>query len=336
MKIVAIGDPHFKKSNYLQTEVMVREIELCLAATRPNLIVCLGDTLDKFSDYNERPFNRALDFLAMLRNHARTYVLIGNHDLPTNVHFCSTQHPFNALKQWSDHPHPITVVDEPIFAAEHGLVFSPYIPSGRFVEALDRVSGWQQARLIFAHQDIANAVYRGQASTEGDRWYPEWPLLVSGHIHDYQEVGPNVLYPGSPLQHAFDESADKAVSVLVLGEPGAPVEHTRWPLAVPVYYTIHLSAAQIESFNVPAVPPLSEVKLVLEGSTAEIKAWRKSTKVKAWQSKGYKIQYRRHPDSIQRRDPSSNAAWHTKSFQALLRRELESTDAALAGLFATL
>ncbi len=335
MKIVAIGDPHFKKSNHLQTEVMVREIERCLAATHPDLIVCLGDTLDKFSDYNERPFNRALDFLAMLRNHARTYVLIGNHDLPTNAHFCSTQHPFNALKQWSAQPYPITVVDEPVMDAEHGLVLCPYVPAGRFVEALDRVPGWRSARLIFAHQDIANAVYRGQASTEGDRWNPAWPMLVSGHIHDYQEVGPNVLYPGSPLQHAFDESADKALSVLSLSGVST-VEHTRWPLTVPVYYTVHLTASQIESFEVPIVPPLSEVKLMLEGSTAEIKAWRKSTKVKAWLGKGYKIQYHRHPDSIQRRDPSNRAAWHTVSFQALLRRELESADAGLAGLFATL
>ena len=47
-------------------------------------------------------------------------------------------------------------------------------------------------------------------------------FVISGHIHDYQELA-NVIYPGSPIQHAANESKEKTLYWLEVGEDATAV-----------------------------------------------------------------------------------------------------------------
>ena len=49
---------------------------------------------------------------------------------------------------------------------------------------------------------------------------PRTDYIALGHLHKKQRMGENCYYSGSPLQYAFDESADKSVKVFNLTQKG--------------------------------------------------------------------------------------------------------------------
>lgn len=315
-RVLVIGDPHFKVTNRLQMEVVV---DACLAEARaraPSFIVVLGDVLDRFSTIREEPLNQALAFLEDLLDVAPLFVLVGNHDRPNNATFCTTEHPFNALKLW---PGDIVVVDTPLVwtsPAAHTYTFVPYVPSGRWRDALALAPGWERSRCIFAHQDFKGAVYNGLASTTGDDWDGTLPLVVSGHIHDYQTL-PGVVYPGSPIQHAASERPDKGIYWL---ECAADVVGQRIPLAVPVYRTLCLRAADVPTAALPALPPRSVLKVLVEGTFAELQGLATWPQTRAWRAAGVVVQPKLLVPKTER---AALAA--TASFRALMADEVRGT-----------
>ncbi len=52
-------------------------------------------------------------------------------------------------------------------------------------------------------------------SIEGDKWDHSFPLVISGHIHSEQRPQKNIFYPGSVIQHAFGESEDNGLLLLI-------------------------------------------------------------------------------------------------------------------------
>lgn len=320
--ILVIGDPHFKLTNRLQMEVVVDECVRIATERRPTFIVCLGDVLDRFSTIREEPLNQALAFFHRLLDVAPLFVLVGNHDRPNNATFCTEEHPFNAVKYWHK---PVTVVDRPlVWTSPHGRVYTfvPYVPNGRFADALalPSAAGWERSELVFAHQDFKGAVYNGLASTTGDDWDSDaWPMVISGHLHDYQELA-NVIYPGSPIQHAANENPDK--SLYWLDVSNASIEGVRIPLRVPVYHTEVLRAADVPTATLPTLPPRSVVKVLIEGTYAELQGLSKWPAVKAWRAQGIVVQPKLCVPAD--RSTASTPALHT-SFRALVAQEVRGT-----------
>jgi DNA repair exonuclease SbcCD nuclease subunit len=214
---LVIGDPHFKVSNVRETDAMAGAIIRVAINRHPDIIIVLGDILDRHETIHVSPLTRATNFLASLMNIAPTFVLIGNHDLKNNRQFLSDEHPFTALKLWANIPSTnvntiseikrITIVDTTTLVTIKGhiLVFVPYVPPGRFEEALNRCPGWEQATCIFGHQEFSGAQMGAIVSIEGDKWSLTYPYVVTGHIHDYQEPQINILYTGTPILHAFGD-----------------------------------------------------------------------------------------------------------------------------------
>lgn len=289
-RILVIGDPHFKLTNRLQMEVVVDECVRVASERKPTFIVCLGDVLDRFSTIREEPLNQALDFFHRLLDHAPLFVLVGNHDRPNNATFCTTEHPFNAVKYWSK---PITIVDTPcVWKSQSGrtYTFVPYVPNGRFGEALalPGARGWEQSDAIFAHQDFKGAVYNGLASSTGDPWEQEdYPVVVSGHIHDYQEL-PGVIYPGSPIQHAANEHKEKTLYWMDVSEH--TTEGMRIPISVPVYHTEIIPASNVSSATLPSLPSRSVIKVLVEGTYQELQGLGKWERIRLWRSEGVIVQ----------------------------------------------
>lgn len=238
MKLLFIGDPHIKTDNGEDIDILLLEIRRITSEEKYDAIVVGGDVMH----YHERLFtqalNKSLHFISTLRDIAPTYVLVGNHDAINNSIFLTNQHWMNALKSWDR----VIIVDDVIDTGH--FVLCPYVPPGRLVEALEtklKREDWLERDLIFAHQEIRGCRMGAIISTEGDQWLSEYPILVSGHIHDQQKIGENVYYPGTPLQHSFGDSDTRVLARIEIGEvnknnkdnKNKNVEITYLPITVP-------------------------------------------------------------------------------------------------------
>lgn len=287
---LVIGDPHFKVSNIRETDAMVEAVIRTATQRQPDIIIVLGDVLDRHETIHVSPLTRAIKFLARLMAIAPVYVLIGNHDLKNNRQFLSDEHPFTALKFWGNN---MTVVDTTTIVNIKGHVFTfvPYVPPGRFQEALNYREGWQTSTCIFAHQEFQGAQMGAIVSVEGDPWPVTYPYVVTGHIHDFQELQGNILYTGTPIQHAFGDRHDKTISYFRFHTPSIR-DHERIDLGVPRKHIVRITCAEV-STHVPQQN--CELKIIIRGTSGEIRAIKTHPNIAAWKQAGHKVIYKDIP-----------------------------------------
>ena len=240
--ILLIGDPHFKTSNALETKQLHKSV-LQYLKSNPSIdfVVVLGDILHCHEKIHTQPFCRAVSFLTDLADERETFVLIGNHDRINNNVFMTEEHPFVGLKEYPN----LHIVDTTRYFSssslqkrrreereereeerekeEHLFAFVPYVPNGRFKEALEKKKEkenkrhYEECTAIFAHQEFKGCKMGAIISEDGDEWEEELPAVFSGHIHDQQRLQKNIFYPGIPFQHGFGDSDDKAIYLLTIG-----------------------------------------------------------------------------------------------------------------------
>lgn len=326
-QILVIGDPHFKVSNVLETEEMAEALYSLLRRRSVTAIVVAGDTLDRHESIHVSPLTRAVKFVQTLCTFAPVYLLIGNHDLKNNQQFFSEEHPFYSLKNWD--PERLTVVDHTVVASfslenkETKCAFVPYVPPGRFAEALATVD-YRGVFLTFAHQEFRGFKMGAVESVEGDEWASTNNLVISGHLHDYQR-SKNVIYVGTPIQHSFGDSSAKTVSFISLCDG----KEERVSLGLAVKTLVHLRVEEISTYQ----PPSGRValKLIIEGSPGEIKAARKHAAVALWQQRGIKVLFRPRAQAVL----PMNATASTAKYSTLLYASL-GEDMTLRRIYASL
>ena len=319
-RVLVIGDPHFKVSNIRETNLMTERIVDLAKERKPDLIVCLGDILDRHETIHVTPLVKATAFLHRLRLIAPLVAIIGNHDRPNNSTYLTDEHPFSGLKHWKN----TTIVDQgaDIRIKGHRFIFVPYVPPGRFLEAIksfvtednpEDPDFLSNVTCVFAHQEFLGAKMGAIRSEIGDPWPLNYPYVISGHIHDYDQLSSNILYTGTPIQHAFGDRDDKTVSwvewpdraegVQGLQEVNrADLEYTqpciptleRVDLGLPKKVIVHLSCTDIVNYQ---PPPNTQLKIVVMGTSAEIKAAMKLTNIKTLIAAGVKIVYRDVPST---------------------------------------
>lgn len=213
MNTLVIGDPHFKATRELEGKEYIKQITEIAINNKPSFIVLLGDILDSHEIIHTIAHNLAETLFENMSNIAPTFVLVGNHDYINNQQFLTTRHIFGPFKKWKN----ITIVDKPISVdiKDRNFVFVPYVPPGRFIEALNVLvlegENWEMTDCIFAHQSFKGCVTHESANTIKDVWDEEYPLIISGHIHNSQVVGKNIMYPGSSIQQNYNETENKYV-----------------------------------------------------------------------------------------------------------------------------
>ncbi len=288
-----IGDTHFKVSNVRETDPMVEEIVKLASDIKPDIIVLLGDILDRHETIHVSPLTRAIKFMSRLVEIADTYVLIGNHDLKNNRQFLSDEHPFVSVKYWNHIHHNIKIIDTTttVKIKNHIFVFVPYVPPGSFREALEYSNEWKYATCIFAHQEFKGCKMGAITSIEGDEWSLSHPFVVSGHIHDYQEPQVNILYTGTPIQHAYGDHHDKTVSLIQFESPHIR-NHKRIDLHLPKKHIIRINSSDVSTYK-PS--PNSHLKIIISGTSGEIKAIMKHPNIDIWKSLGHRIVYKDIP-----------------------------------------
>jgi len=270
MRIFVLGDPHFKKSNIHTFGRICDEILALLDEKKPDLCVCLGDTLDTHERIYLRAQCMATRFFMQVAEKCPLILLIGNHDRENNSDFMSDIHPFVGLECHSN----ITIVYKSVRETRQGfdLIYVPYVPPGKFIEALQHVNynpdtSEDKPDLIFCHQEFKGCNMGSVVSTKGDKWSPDFPLVIAGHIHEHQ-VLPKVIYVGTFLQQNYGEGEDKALMLLELEKDGVKTE--RIPLkSAPKRKTVHLTLDQLPNFT-ELIPPDNIKGKVSEGTLTRV------------------------------------------------------------------
>lgn len=264
LTIGVIGDPHFKTNNVREMKQFVATSLKYFSEVKPDIIVCLGDILDRHANIHVEPLMMAENYLDELRKISPTFLVIGNHDRQNNQDFLTTIHPFNSHKKWDK----LYVVDQGL-VWEHKnlkLAFIPYVPPGRFMEAYDKIVGDNKVDLIFAHQEFSGCKMNSMVSTDGDKIDDKLPFIISGHIHQKQELD-NILYVGTPIQHEFGDDTNKGLHVVKLSEDDMEITFKKLNICKKICQTI--KASDIYTYE---VPENCEIKLTIVGTIAEIKA----------------------------------------------------------------
>jgi DNA repair exonuclease SbcCD nuclease subunit len=277
MRILCIGDPHFQANNLALMKDATDEILKIIDDRKPELAVVLGDILHTHERINLEAQVQAIEWLREIAKRCPVVVLIGNHDRSNNQVYQTSVHPFTGLKGAPN----ITIVDTAIWDKENNFIFVPYVPTGRFREALLTVNydadptKEDHPRLIFAHQEFKGTLMGVQTSTHGDPWSADLPQIISGHIHDHQ-VLPSVYYVGTFYQQNYGETHDKSLLMLTildeyeLGKPKLVFERI-YLKSVPRKVTIHLTLAELPNFA-EKIPAGCDVKVVLHLDATETKS----------------------------------------------------------------
>lgn len=288
--VLVIGDPHFKVGNVPETEDMTNKLVKLAQDRKPTFIVCLGDILHRHETIHVSPLMRAEEMIRRLSLIAPTYLIIGNHDRPNNSNYLTNEHPFNSMKLWKN----TYVVDNVLDTCISGLrfLFVPYVPPGKFEDALKTIdTPYKDATAIFAHQEFYNAKMGAITSQAGDKWPVTNPLVISGHVHDYDKLQSNLIYVGTPMQHAFNDKNDKTVSIFNFDQNSQINEWTeeRCDLGLIKRIIVYITPDEVRKYK----PPLNKmVKLVIKGNDAEIKSVAKLKKINELKNKGVKISYK--------------------------------------------
>jgi hypothetical protein len=276
MTILCVGDVHIKPTNLPLIDGL--EVQLVEAVRRESVqcIVLLGDILDTFERIHTQALNRAYRLIDTLRTQTHVLVLVGNHDLINNQQFLTDQHWMNAMKDWKN----VTIVDQVVTRRVVGmeLVFVPYVPVQRFVEALDSVGTevWQRADYIFAHQEFYGSKMGAIQSVHGDTWAPDAPMVVSGHIHDYQRPQDNLLYIGASVQTNFGDQTDPRLLCI----RGPNREWTEIAVLLPKKKTVYTTLDDVSELDPTQWmddPTIDQVRVVVRGDYEQFKTFTKST-----------------------------------------------------------
>ena len=281
LKILTIGDPHFKKSNIPDCTLLISRLDTLIKDERPDYIVILGDVLDTHETIDECPLNKAYELINMCRGYALTYILVGNHDYRNNSQFLTENHWMNGMKEWDN-----CIVVDKVAKLESGtrqFWLCPYVPEGRFVEALETYDDiqnghWNNASTIFCHQEFLGCKMGAFVSEKGDVWDTASPFVISGHIHQQQQPQPNIYYTGSSLQNAFGESDRNIIAIFDWSGESSNPGIREVDLDLPRKKIVYVDMDRAEDFVVDKSKDNSKLKLTIAGNTEEFKTFKKSAK----------------------------------------------------------
>lgn len=318
IKLLLIGDPHFKDDNVEATDLMTLNICKKITEQKPDIIAVMGDINHKHDKFDLRPYYRSEKFLKEIyvcKNiNTKLIIIIGNHDRENNKDFLTDIHAFNSFKMW-----PNTIVVDKVNTIEcnleNGKIFRivavPYVPEGRFAEALQtqnyaicpqpsssESSSTQSdtgvtyklndVDLILAHQEFIGAKMTGIISKKGDKYPLHLPLCISGHIHDYDQLQTNIFYTGTPIQHGYADTHDKTISVFKFDLEKGGYEHIRISLDIPKKLQFILTPQELLNFK---FPDNAHIKIKLKCTTEEFNNTIKLDYIKRLLTNGVKIKH---------------------------------------------
>ena len=301
LNILCIGDIHIQTNNTQDIKVFTDKLYeyIKLNIDKIDIIVLMGDILHTHERLHTIPFNIATSLFEELSKFKPLYVLVGNHDYINNSQFLTNNHWMNCFKRKNN----IFIVDN-VFLCNHNnlnIIMCPYVPDGRFIEALNtinKLNDWKSADCILAHQ-LFDGVKMGAIVTENvEKWDENYPLLISGHIHDKQQIQDNLYYTGSSMQHAFGESHDKTICLVKI-DTSVNIEEIdlNLPKKQILYYDIENIDPSINNENEKEIHKLLGIldtpnihyKITISGNFEQFKIFKKNQLFLKLQKNGTKV-----------------------------------------------
>lgn len=305
MSILAIGDLHIQLDNLADINVFLKQLEKYLLTVKVDLIINLGDTLHTHETVHTPCLNKMLEYIRLCEKYAPTYVLVGNHDYQNNAQYLTDNHPFVGWKK----SHNIVDRVISITVKGHKIVMLPYVPDGRFQEALSGEE-FRDAKCIFAHQLLNGAKMGAITAKDVEDWPLDFPMVISGHIHDKQHPQPNLYYTGSSIQVSFGEREDHTISLITL--PEGPVQIQEINIDPPTKKTVYFDISKVSDMKLP-VQENTKLKVSISGDAEEFKTFKKTEQYKNLIKDGVKVVFKQKR-CVQANLPST----HLKSFHDIL------------------
>lgn len=306
--VLFIGDPHIQVTNIVEVELFMERLIDLASQNTPDIIIIAGDLLHTHERLHTIALNKAYEMVDKMRLIAPTYVLVGNHDYISNQQFLSENHWMTAMKEWKN----TTIVDKVVTLNinQEKFIFVPYVPNGRFQEALDTCQDdWKDASCIFAHQEFAGCKMGAIVSIEGDKWPLDYPNVISGHIHSKQSPQENIYYSGSALQHAFGESDKNIIARLTFNNKKYSKEEI--DLNLPRKKIVYMDVEDIETYVAPETE--DQIKVTVNGNYEQFKALKKTKKYKNLVDKGLKVVFKPKKEKKISSSKDELAVKHTES-----------------------
>lgn len=299
--VLFVGDIHIKFDNLGSIDKLETILQQeCGVNNDIQCIVVAGDILDTHERIHTQLLNRAYKLLDSFRKISEVIVLVGNHDYINNQQFLTTNHWLNGLKEWDN----ITIIDKPTI--KFNYLFTPYVPTGRFIEALETLNDdWKSVICIFAHQEINQCKLGCIYSIDGDEWDDSWPMLISGHIHERHMVKKNVLYPGSVINHSYsndNQGVSKYIFFPKYNEKGEYIHPTLFEESkiklnldkkTILYCALNPNSKQQQLTNNITQKLTKNTKICLTGNIAEISEFKKTIEYKRLCKSDIKIVFKR-------------------------------------------
>lgn len=291
---VVIGDLHFKKTEPDRADLVINKITEQIKKIEPDIVVFLGDILDTHEKIDMKTQNKAIRMIKHIAGpKTEVFLVIGNHERPDGTCFLTEDSSFYCLKGVPYIHVADRVLDVKFGVGNNGenirFVFVPYVPTGKFHDALDtleeKVMSKNRPVCIFAHQEFKGIQLGNGKSKHGDDWPETNPLVISGHIHTFQMLNNNILYPGTPYQQSWSDDSKKGIIVAEF-LPGKSPTINFLELEIRRKKIIRLKPSEVDTF-VP--PPNCYVQVDIVGSSAEIKALSETGIISTMRSKGISV-----------------------------------------------
>jgi DNA repair exonuclease SbcCD nuclease subunit len=295
--ILFITDLHFKTNNVPQCEEFIDKILKLSKKKKPDFVVIGGDLLHTHERLHVDPFNLCNSLVKQLSMLFKVYILVGNHDYINNAQFLSENHWMNCYKEWSN----VNVIDKPKYIMNNGceFVFMPYVPNGRFIEALKTIENdvgkgyFKNVHCIFAHQEFHGCNLGTTVSENGDHWDKTYSNIISGHIHKNQRLH-NIYYPGSIMQHTFGEESNQIVPYLTFEQKDKKTyKKQEIQLHLAKKISIEMNMSEIRQFKQDVKKNKhDEVRIIVSGSLPEFKQLKKTKKYRELIEKNVKLVFK--------------------------------------------
>lgn len=251
-KFLTIGDPHIRGIYIIHLPIILKKIKKLHKKNNYDFIVILGDILHNHDNINIEEGYPAHQFIIDIHNICnKLYILIGNHDKVNESDFLTQKHMFNAFKLVDG----ITIVDDVIIDIINGdkCVFTPHVSDDRFFEALatkDLYPPFEDISLIFPHNEVEGCKINKVTKHKSFKWKSNYPLVISGHIHDYEIVYPNWYYVGSLFPTNDHDIQRKTISDFETNGREI-INHNSYGLGVKNAFNIKLTDEELRNFIMP-------------------------------------------------------------------------------------
>lgn len=275
MSILCVGDIHIKPNNTHLVDLLEKQLLDHVNEYSVELVILLGDILDTFERLHTQTLNRAYQLVDRVRKKCKIAILVGNHDYINNQQFLTDQHWMNAMKDWKN----VYIIDRTfdLKLDSLSLILVPYVPPKRFREALEVLENegkdWKSVDYIFAHQEFQGCKMGAIVSSEGDSWELDYPLVISGHIHDNQKPQDNIYYIGASIQNSFGDQTSPQL-LLIQGK-----EYRELELILPKKKTIYTELDQIPLQQIQQnlqTPDTDMVRVVIKCDYEQFKVFTKT------------------------------------------------------------